>query len=575
MSGRARRRSPPPREAGRDPPASRCRRTRRRRRGSIRRRPSISVKGNVKFGPGFEIRSDDDEYILQFHDLTQVDYRGYLQGGQTAVHDTFAIPRQWFMFSGRVTKPFGYFVSFANGFDTFSILDVFVDIDIDPRFRLRFGRFKTPFTYEFFVEPIQGLVVPERSVFFNNFAQNRDLGLMAFGRIFNNQVDYAAGIFNGTRNGFLAQQDHKAVSAFINYRPFGDEAETLLENFNIGGSVFATDNNQAPVPQTLRTIVPTSGNAILGVPFLSFNNNVRTTGSMAFWDLHAAYYYGGLAVIGEWGSGFQDYALSTSPQQRTKVPVQSFYVQASYLLTGETRSSIGIVKPNNPVYKGSGQGWGTGAWEPFFRYEYMDVGNQVFSNGLADPNEWTNRLFITHVGINWHLTQYIKMYFDWNHAEFGQPVLFAPDRRAALERRAHGPLPDLLLTGDSPSRPTSAGPGPPPHAALPLPERRGRAASSSHAGPVQCDPAPADATAAGRVTSTGVSSEMVPRVVMTSSSGPRPLRISIRMPSSVPTVTGTSWARPERTTKTDDLPPSILPTRQPEGIVSRDVSGSR
>ena len=37
------------------------------------------------------------------------------------------------MFSGRITKPIGYFVSLANGFDTISILDVFLDFDFDPQ----------------------------------------------------------------------------------------------------------------------------------------------------------------------------------------------------------------------------------------------------------------------------------------------------------------------------------------------------------------------------------------------------------------------------------------------------------
>ena len=163
-----------------------------------------SKKANVKFGPGFEIRTDDDEYIFQFHNLTQFEYRGYQQGGQTPGPRHLHFPRQWFMFSGRITKPIGYFVSLANGFDTVSLLDVFLDFDFDPRLRLRVGRFKTPFTYEFFVEPVQGLIIPERSLFFNNFGQNRDLGVMAFGRLFDNTLDYAAGIFNGTRNGFVA-----------------------------------------------------------------------------------------------------------------------------------------------------------------------------------------------------------------------------------------------------------------------------------------------------------------------------------------------------------------------------------
>src|SRR5207248_6010181 len=90
------------------------------------------VKGDVIFGPGFEIRTIDDEYIFQFHDLTQFEYRGYQQGGQTQVKDTFTFPRQWWMFSGRISKPFGYFVALQNGFDVVSLLDAFVDLDFNP-----------------------------------------------------------------------------------------------------------------------------------------------------------------------------------------------------------------------------------------------------------------------------------------------------------------------------------------------------------------------------------------------------------------------------------------------------------
>ena len=67
------------------------------------------------FGPGFELKSADDEFQLQFHDLTQLDGRFYEQGGQAPVRDTFAFPRQWFIFSGRLTKPFEYYVSLAHG----------------------------------------------------------------------------------------------------------------------------------------------------------------------------------------------------------------------------------------------------------------------------------------------------------------------------------------------------------------------------------------------------------------------------------------------------------------------------
>jgi phosphate-selective porin OprO and OprP len=84
------------------------------------------------------------------------------------------------------------------------------------------------------------LITPERSLFFNNFGQNRDLGIMAYGQLFNgpnfdqpSKLQYAAGIFNGNHNAFLANQDGKFVSAFLNFHLFGEWKDSLLENFNL------------------------------------------------------------------------------------------------------------------------------------------------------------------------------------------------------------------------------------------------------------------------------------------------------------------------------------------------------
>ena len=54
----------------------------------------------------------------------------------------------------------------------------------------------------------------------------------------------------------------------------------------------------------------------------------------------------------------------------------------------------------------------------------MDTGSQDFKNGLADPNLWATRLFMTDIRFNWHINQYLKFYFNWQHAEFNQPVSY-------------------------------------------------------------------------------------------------------------------------------------------------------
>ncbi len=112
---------------------------------------------------------------------------------------------------------------------------------------------------------------------------------------------------------------------------------------------------------------------------------------------------------------------------RDRVPAQSFYVEAGYLLTGETRSSVGIVKPDNPFTLRRGQ-FVLGARELFGRYDSMDIGSSVNNYGLASTVGNANRLWMTDVGNTGHMTQYVKIFFDRNHAEFNNPTTDAPGK---------------------------------------------------------------------------------------------------------------------------------------------------
>ncbi|MBX6313865.1 MAG: porin [Isosphaeraceae bacterium] len=391
--------------------------------------PRLGMK--AVFGPGFSLSTEDDEYQFQFHNLTQVDSRNYLETADApfqTFRTTFGLPRQWWIFSGRLTKPFEYYVVPAFGFDSLNLLDAFLNIHFDDRIQIKIGRYKTPFTYEFYNLPINALINPERSLFFNNFGLNRDVGIMAWGQMFDKRLDYAVGIFNGSRNFYIDRNDAKDLAAFINWRPFGAWEDTPLENWNIGGSVNATNNLQVPVPNPLRDNVATTGSSFFGVPFLTFNSNVREDGPQIFWSLHSAYYYNHLSVIGEWQSGFEDYGTVPNLAFKTKVPVESFYVQIGYFLTGERVASRGQVRPIRNFDLRPGK-FGLGAIEPAFRYNYLHLGEQVFNGGLADPNLWSNKAQLIDLGFNWYWTTYVKLYLGWQHGVYGEPVLIQPGRR--------------------------------------------------------------------------------------------------------------------------------------------------
>ena len=393
--------------------------------------PARSLPLKANFGNGFALSTEDDEFQFQFHDFTQVDYRGIFDTPNQPLNNTyrssFEIPRQWFIFNGRVGKPFEYSAIAAFGINNINLLDAFLNIHYDDRLQFKIGRYKTPFTYEFYSLPINGLPNPERSLFFNNFGLNRDVGAMAWGQLFEKRLDYAAGVFNGTRNGYFDNNSSPVLAALVNARPFGGLKGSALEFLNVGGSVMAGNELNATQPGTLRTNVPTTGPGVIGIPFLAFNSDVIESGPRTFWDAHVAWYYRSISLIAEYSGGFQDYARQATPFQRTHLGVQGFYTQAGYFITGEHVSGRGQVRPIHDFDLRRGR-TGPGAIELAGRWSYLDVDNQVFANGLANPAIWSNRAGLLDVGVNWYWTQYIKVYFGWQHAEFGDPVQIDPGR---------------------------------------------------------------------------------------------------------------------------------------------------
>jgi phosphate-selective porin OprO/OprP len=297
---------------------------------------------------------------------------------------------------------------------------------------VRLGRYKTPFTYEFYRVHVWDLLAPERSLFANNYEANRRFGLMGWGALFDNRLEYAVGTFDTQRNSFRPFNNHQDVEAFLNFKPFYNECEGfLLRDIQVGGSVDAGDENQPLVPAVLRTNRSPGGDAFdstaaanaASVPFLAFAPGVTERGDRALWELHTAYYYGGLTLLGAWQSGYESYAKVGGPSNR--IPINGWFVQAGYILTGETIRDRTLIDPLRPFDLRAGH-FGLGAFEVTARYSLLDLDSRVFTAGLADPNLWTNRADMTDVGFNWYMNKFVKLYFDWEHAMFAQPVFFRP-----------------------------------------------------------------------------------------------------------------------------------------------------
>jgi phosphate-selective porin OprO/OprP len=389
-----------------------------------------SLKTN--FGPGFQLMTEDEKFLLQFDYESQIEARVWEQDDQLPANSGFFLPRQRFFFSGRITKPVEYEISVNRGVNNINILNAYLNFHFDDRLEVRIGRFFTPMAYEQYAISNYWLLTPERSVFTTNLSLNRQIGAMAWGYLLDKRLDYAAGIFNGSRNSFESLNNGVDFVGYLNARPFRHTQSLPAARFlNVGSSVAYGRQDQNPVPATFR-IGAGSPDAnipsIATVPFLIFNPGVSERGERVIGSVHAAYFYKSLSLVGEWQYGYGGYASNIRPQS-VRVPFEGFYVTGGYFLTGEHVERRTRLKPLRSLIPTSkDEPAGVGAWEVTGRVSQLRVGGEVFTGGFADPAIWSDRATTTELGVNWYLNEYLKVYAFWLHADFRTPVQYRPGR---------------------------------------------------------------------------------------------------------------------------------------------------
>lgn len=414
----------------------------------------LRMPGTVSFREGLEVRAADDFFTLEFHNLTQLDYREFSVTGD-ALHDTFIIPRQRWYFSGQVS-PYAYYYTVINrGYGSLDVLDSWVDFNFAPeykqQFQLRTGRMKTPFTYEYIKISESDLIAPERSLFITNFAFNREEGAMAHGYLFERSLEYYAGVFNGQRRSFQDFNNSKDFYGLLNYKPFLLNGPDWIKNLNITGSIGGGSERSPTQPPELTTAndqSTTGSPAVVNVSptFLVFKSSTFENGMHLQWAGDVAYYYKSFTMLGNYAGAFQDYSVQSGgtlpsvtayganasgafvgvgSSHRTRVPIEGWSIAATYFLTGEeiTRR-VYLLEPRRPFGYYNGR-LNPGAIEAYCRFANLQLGDEVFTANLVTTNLWANRVSTTDTGINWYWNHYVRMYFDWQHAFYNQPVFMS------------------------------------------------------------------------------------------------------------------------------------------------------
>jgi phosphate-selective porin len=262
----------------------------------------------------------------------------------------------------------------------------------------------------------------------------RDEGFMIHGeKLLCDRFDYAVAVSNGDPNdSTLDTNNDKDVNARVVVRPFFDSGSDLLRGWRIGlsGSIGVENDTISTTSSTLPTITTPAT-----VDWFAFNASGTTSSVVANGVRHRispelVYFYRSFGFASQYYRQDQKLqsVVSGTAGPIVDLPIESYYVMATYLLTGEERTGYSQqIDPFRP-FDPSAPLASPGAWELVFRVERMEVGQQAFTgpHPLASlsgsGNQSTNAATEVTSGLNWYMTKWARAQLNWEHANFASPV---------------------------------------------------------------------------------------------------------------------------------------------------------
>ena len=273
--------------------------------------------------------------------------------------------------------------------------DVYIGLkDVPIVQNIRIGHFKEPFGLEQLTSS-RFLTFAERASA-DAFIPSRNTGLMLHGTAADNRVTWAAGVFRDTGaygNSDTPEDGQYNFTARLTGLPWYQDDSNLL---HVGAAISFRNPNGDAIEYDQR-------------PGSHFVPNFVDTGTMTadssfILGLEAALVLDAFSVQSElvWSSVDSD--LSDDPD------FLSYYIQASYFITGEYRpysKSKAVFGRINP-HANYGSEAGSGAWEVALRYSHLDLTEDLISGG---------ELQTVTAGVNWYLNPNTKFAFNYIWAD--------------------------------------------------------------------------------------------------------------------------------------------------------------
>ena len=354
---------------------------------------------------GFSLTSRDQAYQLKIRGYMQADSHFLFDDHGQAV-DTFQMRRVRPIIEGTIDKLFAFRFMADFGLGRQSVQDAYIDANFDRQFKLRFGKFKPPVGLER-LQSGSELKWVERG-FPTNLVPNRDVGVQAFGDLFDGTVSYAAGWFNGVPDGGSGDvdgTDPKEWAARVMFQPFIN-GTSPLQNLSFGVSdSFGDKKATGDLPRFVSPVQAT---------FFSFKNTVLAQGQTDRISPQVTWNWQQFGLLGEYVRSSIRVSTGANAKPREQLTNDAWQAVGIFVLTGE-EARFGNINPTHPFTLG-GDGWG--AIELLARAGQLNVDNNAFTLGFADNTTAAESAQSWAAGINWYLNRNIKASLDYEHTTF-------------------------------------------------------------------------------------------------------------------------------------------------------------
>ena len=304
----------------------------------------------------------------------------------TSDGDTFRRARLYV--SGQIQKRYDFKMQydFAKGDAAFK--DVNFGIKGLPVLgNLRVGQFKEPFSLEEHASSNDIPVIERANL--NSLVPSRSAGLMIYNNYADQRITGAVGLFRGNDDKWGNYEgDGYAATARLTGLPYKNDDGSQLLHLGVGYShrdddtasyKFSSDHSMAP--STKYKISDVDDTSLLGI--------------------EAALKLNSFSLQSEW--------IEADVDAVTGGDLDGYYVQASYVLTGESRSydtATGVFKGVSPGSKFLDNG-GLGALEATLRLSNLDY---TELNGGDEAESWT-------LGFNWYLNKNVRALFNYTDVD--------------------------------------------------------------------------------------------------------------------------------------------------------------